>query len=278
MRPVRWILLGLGVALFASAGAANAAMAVSGAAPPPATTAKPPAPAASSPPAESTTMSDSNLHALGVLLGGQLTPFQLSESEFKKVLAGFSDGFHHPQVLQAAEAQGREIQTLERARFMAAGEKQKKIGKAYLDKAAALPSATKTASGLVYIPLTPGTGATPTATDQVKVNYTGKLIDGLVFDASASHGGPATFPLTGVVPCWTQALQLMKVGGKSRVVCPSELAYGDRGHPPLILPGSTLEFEIELLDVLPRAPAPALPRAMPPTPPTSSGAPTPPHP
>jgi FKBP-type peptidyl-prolyl cis-trans isomerase FkpA len=276
MRPVRWILSGLFLALFASAGIA--ATAVGGAAPPPPTTAKPAAAAASTPPAAPTTMSDSNLHALGVLLGGQLTPFQLSESEFKKVLAGLSDGFHHPELLQAAEGQGHDIQNLERARFMAAGDKEKKIGKAYLDKAAALPNATKTATGLVYIPLTPGTGATPTATDQVKVNYTGKLIDGLVFDASAAHGGAATFPLSGVVPCWTQALQLMKVGGKSRVVCPSELAYGDRGHPPLILPGSTLDFEIELLDVLPRAPAPTMPRAMPPAPPTSSGAPTPPHP
>jgi FKBP-type peptidyl-prolyl cis-trans isomerase len=271
------------MALFASAGAAIAATAVGAAAPAPAAAAAPKAatpgaPAASGPAAVApTTLSDSNLHALGVLLSGQLTPFQLSASEFKKVLAGLNDGFQHPQLLQAAEGHGRDIQMLERARFMAAGDKQRKLGQAYLDKAAALPNATKTATGLVYIPLTPGTGATPSATDQVKVNYTGKLTDGMVFDASASHGGPATFPLSGVVPCWTQALQLMKVGGKSRVVCPSELAYGDRGHPPVILPGSTLDFEIELLAVVPRAPAPP-PRAMPPAPPAGTATPAAPHP
>src|SRR3954451_10445398 len=95
-----------------------------------------------------------------------------------------------------------------------------------------------------------GTGAQPKATDQVKVHYEGRLIDGKVFDSSIQRGEPTTFPLNGVIPCWTEAVQLMKVGGKSKVVCPSELAYGERGAPPQIPPGSTLIFEVQLLDIV----------------------------
>jgi len=97
--------------------------------------------------------------------------------------------------------------------------------------------------------------ASPTRADQVKVNYEGRLIDGTIFDSSIKRGQAATLPLAGVIPCWTEALQLMKVGGKSRIICPSELAYGDRGALPTIKPGATLEFDVELLDVAP-APAP----------------------
>jgi len=96
--------------------------------------------------------------------------------------------------------------------------------------------------------ITAGTGASPTAADVVKVQYEGKLIDGTVFDSSIKRNEPAEFPLGAVVPCWTEALQLMKKGGRSQVVCPANLAYGDRGSPPVIPPGSTLSFEVELLD------------------------------
>jgi FKBP-type peptidyl-prolyl cis-trans isomerase len=83
----------------------------------------------------------------------------------------------------------------------------------------------------------------------VTVNYEGRLIDGTVFDSSKQRGGPATVPVTGVIKCWTEALQLMKVGGKSRVVCPADLAYGAQGWPPVIKPGATLVFEVELLGI-----------------------------
>ncbi len=116
----------------------------------------------------------------------------------------------------------------------------------------------KTATGLVYIPLVEGKGATPDRNDRVSVLYEGKLTDGTVFDSTAKHGGqPVPLKVTGVIPCWTEALQLMKVGGKSRVICPASLAYGDRGAMPTILPGSALEFHIELVDILPKAPPPA---------------------
>lgn len=120
--------------------------------------------------------------------------------------------------------------------------------KAYLDKAAAEPGAQKTASGLVYRVVTAGSGASPKATDTVKVHYRGTLTSGKQFDSS--YGGPpAEFPLNRVIPCWTEGVQLMKVGGKSTLVCPSSIAYGESGAPPDIPGGATLIFEIELLGI-----------------------------
>jgi FKBP-type peptidyl-prolyl cis-trans isomerase FkpA len=122
---------------------------------------------------------------------------------------------------------------------------------AYLEKAAAEPGATKTSSGLVYRELKPGTGASPKVSDIVKVNYRGTLVDGTEFDSSYKRNEPATFPLGQVIPCWTEGVQKMKVGGKSQLVCPSSIAYGERGSPPVIPGGATLIFEVELLGIGP---------------------------
>jgi FKBP-type peptidyl-prolyl cis-trans isomerase FkpA len=121
--------------------------------------------------------------------------------------------------------------------------------KAFLDKAAAEPGAVKTSSGLVYKELKPGTGPSPKAADSVKVNYRGTLIDGTEFDSSYKRNEPITFPLNQVIPCWTEGVQKMKVGGKSQLVCPASIAYGERGSPPVIPPGATLVFEVELLGI-----------------------------
>jgi FKBP-type peptidyl-prolyl cis-trans isomerase FkpA/FKBP-type peptidyl-prolyl cis-trans isomerase FklB len=134
-----------------------------------------------------------------------------------------------------------------RAGTVAAAEK--KSSQAFLEKAAAEKGATKTASGLIVTTIKPGTGASPKPTDQVKVHYHGTLTDGSVFDSSVQRKEPATFPLNRVIPCWTEGLQLMKVGGKSRLVCPSTIAYGDQGRPG-IKPGATLVFEVELLEIV----------------------------
>jgi len=120
---------------------------------------------------------------------------------------------------------------------------------AFLDKAAAEPGAVKTATGLVYRDLQVGSGASPKATDTVKVNYRGTLIDGTEFDSSYKRNEPAEFPLNRVIPCWTEGVQKIKVGGKARLVCPASIAYGDAGSPPVIPGGATLVFEIELLGV-----------------------------
>jgi len=113
--------------------------------------------------------------------------------------------------------------------------------------------ATAAASpGLTYKSVREGTGASPTATDAVRVNYRGTLMDGTEFDSSYKRNEPATFPLNRVIPCWTQGVQRMKVGGKAELVCPPELAYGERGAGGTIPPNATLRFEIELLAINPR--------------------------
>ena len=117
-------------------------------------------------------------------------------------------------------------------------------------KGAAAPAATETLSSGVGIKhLTVGTGASPQATDTVKVHYRGTLADGKEFDSSYKRGQPATFPLDRVVPCWTQALQKLKVGGKATLTCPPSTAYGNRGIPNVIPPESTLTFDVELLSI-----------------------------
>jgi FKBP-type peptidyl-prolyl cis-trans isomerase FkpA len=127
-------------------------------------------------------------------------------------------------------------------------ERETTAGAAFAAKIAAEPGAVKTDSGLVYREITPGTGASPKATDTVKVNYRGTLVDGTEFDSSYKRNEPAQFPLNGVIRCWTEGVQKMKVGGKSMLVCPSDIAYGDQGRPG-IPGGATLIFEIELLDI-----------------------------
>ena len=102
---------------------------------------------------------------------------------------------------------------------------------------------------MVYRSTQAGTGATPKPTDTVRVHYRGTLIDGTEFDSSIKRGEPAEFQLSGVIPCWTEGVQRMKVGEKARLVCPPGLAYGERGAPPNIPGGSTLVFEVELLDI-----------------------------
>jgi FKBP-type peptidyl-prolyl cis-trans isomerase FkpA/FKBP-type peptidyl-prolyl cis-trans isomerase FklB len=147
-------------------------------------------------------------------------------------------------------AYASKIQELQQQRTTVAAAAEKKTGQAFLDKAAGEKGATKTSSGLIISTLKAGNGATPKASDSVRVHYHGMLTDGTVFDSSVQRGEPVSFPLNGVIPCFREGVQLMKVGGKSRLVCPADLAYGDRGAPPRIRPGATLVFEIELLEIV----------------------------
>src|SRR4029077_16753196 len=140
----------------------------------------------------------------------------------------------------------RELQT---TRMAAIGQKEKEAGQTFMNKAAAEKGATKLPSGMVIATIKEGTGASPAATDTVKVHYHGTLTNGKVFDSSVDRKEPATFPLNQVIPCWTEGVQKIKVGGKSKLVCPSNIAYGDRGSPPDIPGGATLVFEIELLGI-----------------------------
>ncbi len=267
MRMFSRVLAVVGTAMIAGAPAAYAAAVANGSSTgSPTGAATGSAAATSSPtraqPAAPAASDDRLFYALGVLLSRNpsLAALDFSDQELKQVLAGFRDGYQHHAQIDDPQSYGPKLQALQHSREQAMAERQKQAGAAFSSKVAALPGARKTATGLVYVPSVKGNGAQPSASDRVKVQYSGKLIDGTEFYSSYKRGQPATFPLAGIIPCWKEALQLMKVGGRARVVCPSDIAYGDRGRPPVIPPGATLDFQIELLDVVvPPAPAVAVP-------------------
>jgi FKBP-type peptidyl-prolyl cis-trans isomerase FkpA len=190
------------------------------------------------------------LYALGLLLAQNLATFALSPADLEIVKAGLADGVGNKEKKVDLQTYGPKIQDLQKSRAIAAAAPERKAGQAFVDKAAAEKGAVKTPSGAVVTTLKPGTGPSPAATDKVKVHYQGTLTDGTVFDSSIQRGEPITFPLNGVIKCWTEGVQQMKVGGKSRLVCPADTAYGDRGAPPRIKPGATLVFEVELLEIV----------------------------
>jgi FKBP-type peptidyl-prolyl cis-trans isomerase FkpA len=193
---------------------------------------------------------DKTLYAVGLAISQNISSLKLTESELAKVNAGITDGVLGREPKVKLDEYRPKVQQLAQARAQAASAEEKKAGTAFLEKAAQEPGATKTASGIVIVPLKEGTGEAPKATDRVKVHYHGTLTDGTVFDSSVQRGEPATFALNGVIKCWTEAVQQVKVGGKAKIVCPADLAYGDRGSPPKIKPGSTLVFEVELLEIV----------------------------
>ena len=132
---------------------------------------------------------------------------------------------------------------------LAAGTASAQAGDA-ASAAAKEPNAIITDSGLVYRSLKDGTGASPAATDTVKVHYRGTFAGGKEFDSSYSRGQPAEFPLNRVIKCWTEGVQRMKVGGKAKLTCPASIAYGERGAGGVIPPNATLQFEVELLGIV----------------------------
>jgi FKBP-type peptidyl-prolyl cis-trans isomerase FkpA/FKBP-type peptidyl-prolyl cis-trans isomerase FklB len=199
---------------------------------------------------EPTTEDQKTLYALGVAAAQGLTVFTLTEAELEMVKAGMTDALLNKPLKAEVQPYMVKIQELQRARLSVVAAAEKKSGQAFLDKAAAEKGATKTPAGFVITMLKPGAGESPKATDKVKVHYQGTLTDGTVFDSSFQRGEPVTFPLNQVIRCWTEGVQMMKVGGKSRLVCPSDLAYGERGAPPRIKPGATLVFEVELLEIV----------------------------
>lgn len=199
-------------------------------------------PKAAGPPALATD-DQKAIYALGLSVYKSLAPFSLSPAELEIVKRALTDAAAGKPALDL-NTWGPRIEPLVQARAA----QQKAASKAYLVKAAAMPGAIRTDSGLIYRELRPGTGPSPKPTDTVKVNYRGTLVDGSVFEDSYTPNEPVQFPLNGVIRCWTEGLQKMRVGGKAMLVCPAELAYGDNGRPG-IPGGATLIFEIELLEI-----------------------------
>jgi len=201
-------------------------------------------------PATDLTDEQKTLYALGASMGRQLERFAITADELPFVTQGLSDSVLGKTLQADPNDQRTQIQGLMQARTSARAAEAKKAGEAYAAKVAAESGAEKTDSGLVYKELTAGTGDSPAATDRVKVHYRGTLTDGTEFDSSYKRDAPATFPLNGVIKCWTEGVAKMKVGGKAQLVCPSDIAYGDAGRPPTIPPGATLVFEVELLEIV----------------------------
>ncbi|MBI5548719.1 MAG: FKBP-type peptidyl-prolyl cis-trans isomerase [Deltaproteobacteria bacterium] len=231
-------------------------------------------------PPEPKTEDEKTLYAIGLMEAQKLGVFVLSPTEVGFVERGLHDGVTGAKPLVDLTAYRPKINELVKARASvraeaekAKAEVEKTKGKEFAEKAAK-DGAQALPSGLVYKDTEVGTGASPAASDTVKVHYRGTLIDGTEFDSSHKRNQPAEFRLDGVIKCWTEGVQKMKVGGKARLVCPSAIAYGDNGRPPTIPGGATLVFDIDLLEIkAPPAPppsAPALPTPPPTPPPTAA--------
>lgn len=187
------------------------------------------------------------LYALGAALANNLRELELTPSDREFVLAGFEEVTtgQTPRVDVAAFMQ--KIQMLHQQRQARTIAQRREQGAAYLEQQATQSGAVKTPSGMVYREVSAGTGRAVAEHDTVTVHYEGSLPDGTVADSSRKRGKPNEFRVNGVIACWKEALLKMKVGGKSHIVCPPDLAYGDGGSPPVIPPGATLTFDIELV-------------------------------
>ncbi len=186
---------------------------------------------------------------VGTLMGKNLIPLELTPQETKAVLQGLSESMAGTaEILDDATYQLklREIQ-VEKQRARSEGERGQSA--AYIATMAAEEGAVTSETGLVYLELVAGDGESPTAESLVKTHYTGTLRDGTVFDSSVSRGQPLEISLGSVIPCWTEGIAMMKVGGKAKLTCPSDIAYGERGSGK-IPAGAALTFEVELLDII----------------------------
>ncbi len=202
----------------------------------------------SEPPVKLDSEDDKIIYSVGVAVGRSLATLGLSGREVEIMQRGLEDQMLDRQLAVEFTDYGPKMNELAASRKAGMAEEEKESSESFLADAAAAPGAVKTGSGLIYAETKAGSGAKPGATDQVTVHYHGTLRDGTVFDSSRDRGEPAVFPLDRVIPCWTEALQMMQVGGQAAIVCPADIAYGDRGTGK-IKPGAVLRFEVELISI-----------------------------
>lgn len=203
-----------------------------------------------------TTEEDKVFYSVGAMFGSRLATLDLSANELDALTQGLRDAAQGKKPVVDPKDYQRKVQELFKARMNKMADAVKQKGKSYLEKFLTEKDAKKTKTGLAYKVIKQGTGKIPKATDTVEVHYHGTLIDGAVFDSSVERGKKVSFPLNRVIKGWTEGLQLIKEGGKVRLVIPPELGYGDRGAPPKIPGGSTLVFDVELFSIKPPAAAP----------------------
>lgn len=194
-------------------------------------------------------------YSIGLDVGQSLQTLG-DDVKLELVIDGLTDAFKGntpkitPEEISVVQKEfAAKMQAKQQAKLAGMKAKNAEASAAFLAENKAKEGVTVTDSGLQYEVLKEGDGATPTAEDTVKVDYVGTLIDGKEFDSSVKRGEPAVFGVGQVIPGWTEALQLMKVGAKYRIVIPSELAYGENGAPPVIEPNSVLIFEVDLLGI-----------------------------
>lgn len=207
------------------------------------------------------------LYGAGAVMAQTIAGWSLTPDELSFVLQGFEDAASGKKPLVELEPLKPKIEEYAKARQAAAVAAEKKAAEPFLAQAAAEKGAVKTESGVIINVIKPGNGPKPKTYDKIKVHYRGALIDGTVFDSSPEGGEPRTFALRGMIPCWVEALQLMMVGEKVKLVCPADTAYGDRGYLPRIKPGAALVFDVELVGIEPSGWVP--PSPTPPPPPKS---------
>jgi FKBP-type peptidyl-prolyl cis-trans isomerase FkpA len=201
--------------------------------------AQPAAPAS----AQLQTEEEKALYSLGYQFGKSLAVFGLSPAELEAVKRGVGEAATGAQSAVDLAQYSAKVQALARSRQTQANEQ-------FLEKAAQEKGAQKLPSGIIYIEQQPGSGPSPKSTDTVAVHYRGTLMTGEVFDSSYKRNQVAEFPLNGVISCWTEGLQKMKVGAKAKLVCPAAKAYGERPPPgSKIPPNSVLQFEVELVGI-----------------------------
>ena len=200
---------------------------------------------------------DSISYSIGLFMAQSLKQQGMTDLNNALLMQGMNDALKGQKTQLTMEQAGQVMNTYQQKQYavrnaesLKVSAENKKAGNAFLVENKAKAGVTTTASGLQYSVEKEGTGAKPTATDRVKVHYTGRLLDGKVFDSSVERGTPAEFGVGEVIKGWTEALQLMPVGSKWKLYIPAELAYGDRGAGQDIKPGSTLVFDVELLDIV----------------------------
>jgi len=194
------------------------------------------------------TEKDSISYSLGVSIANNLKQGNLDDVNVDIMAQGMKDFFANKPAMTVQACEGA-IQTYMSGKEKEKGAANESKGKAFLEENKKKEGIVTTASGLQYKVVKMGTGVKPTLNDKITAHYHGTLIDGTVFDSSVDRGEPASFPVTGVIPGWTEALQLMPTGSKWMLYLPSNLAYGERGAGGKIGPNTALIFEVELLSI-----------------------------
>jgi len=198
---------------------------------------------------ESMSEDDKVFYFLGTALSANLTPLNLSDAEVEMVQRGLRDALNGTAVELDEATYGQMLNDVAQQRMAAGAVREEAAAAEYIAKMAAEPGAVTTESGIVIVEIEAGSGGSPTANSTVIAHYHGMLRDGTVFDSSVERGQPFTSSLERVIPCWREAIPTMKEGGKSKITCPSDLAYGERGSGA-IPGGAALTFEVELIEVV----------------------------